>query len=292
MILNKLTYKTEQIEVEQGGGIAKYLAFYFFVDDKEIKNDEYNPADFDDILSSDFSDGGHVFLWHCGCGESECSALVANVKYLSEDVVEWRVCEYRCNSSEAEIYHFSKSEYEKTMAQIYNAACLEKAEIFAEANQTFFLKMEPDIFALFWNDDPSNWRWGFVYGDDESLAIPKSDLEKSKSENKNENNDEDDEIKIEFNSLKLSQWLSEYVNEVLIPCEGSEVSIEEINKTFDWKSFHKRGIRLAVAVKKLLPKNVVLKYSAPFEDRSGLFDDEIFIDDNEYYVQEVLEKLF
>lgn len=157
----------------------------------------------------------------------------------------------------------------------------------SKLNKTFFLKMEPDIFALFWNDNPDNWRWGFVYGDDESVSFPKSDLENIKNDEENK----DDEIEIEFNLPELSRWLSEYVNEVLIPCGGDEVSIEELNKTFDWKNFHKRGIRLAVEVKKVLPKNVVLKYSAPYEDRSGLLADEILIDDNAFYVQDVLEKL-
>lgn len=284
MSQNKLTFKTKRVEVEQGGGSAKYLAFYFFVDGEEIGKGEYNPADYDDISASDFSDNGTVFIQHCGCGERECSALVANVKYLPDDVVEWRIDEYRYSSSNAEIYHFAKEDYEKIAAQICNAARLEEAEIFAEANKTFFLKMEPDIFALFWNDNPDNWRWGFVYGDDESVSFPKSDLENAEND--------DDEIRIEFNSPELSRWLSEYVNEVLIPCEAGEVSVEELNKTFDWKSFHRRGIRLAVAVKKLLPKNVVLKYSAPFEDRSSLLTGEILIDDNAFYVQDILEKLF
>lgn len=105
MLLNKLTFKTERIEVEQGGGIAKYLAFYFFVDGKQIGSDEYNPADFDDILSSDDS---QIFLQHCGCGARECAALAANVKNLPNDVVEWWIDEYRFNSSNAEIYIYER----------------------------------------------------------------------------------------------------------------------------------------------------------------------------------------
>ena len=44
-------------------------------------------------------------------------------------------------------------------------------------------------------------------------------------------------------------------------------------------------------MKRLLPKDVVLKYSTPFEDRSGIFPNEVLIDDDEWYVKNVLEKI-
>ena len=70
-----------------------------------------------------------------------------------------------------------------------------------------------------------------------------------------------------------------------------EITLEEISKTFDWKSFHRQGIALAVEVKMLLPKSVVLKYSTPFEDGSGILPNEVLIDDAEWYVKNVLEKI-
>ena len=34
MKLSKLTFKTEHVDIEQGSGLGKYLAFYFSVDGK------------------------------------------------------------------------------------------------------------------------------------------------------------------------------------------------------------------------------------------------------------------
>lgn len=81
MNLNKLTFKTERIEVEQGGA-------------------------------------------------RECAALVANVQHLPDNVVEWRIDEYHFNSSNAEIYHFARSDYEKVLAEIYRTANLEQKKIY------------------------------------------------------------------------------------------------------------------------------------------------------------------
>ena len=50
-------------------------------------------------------------------------------------------------------------------------------------------------------------------------------------------------------------------------------------------------ILMRLNMKKLLPKDVVLKYSTPFEDRSGIFPNEVLIDDDEWYVKNVLEKI-
>ena len=75
----------------------------------------------------------------------------------------------------------------------------------------------------------------------------------------------------------LKEWLGKYVEEVLIPCETGKTTIDGINKTFDWKTFHEQGIKFAKEVKKLLPENIRLKYSAPFEDHSGIIKDDFFI---------------
>ena len=40
MKLSKLTFKTEHVDIEQGNGLGKYLAFYFYIDGKEIGKEE------------------------------------------------------------------------------------------------------------------------------------------------------------------------------------------------------------------------------------------------------------
>ncbi len=82
---------------------------------------------------------------------------------------------------------------------------------------------------------------------------------------------------INLNMPGLKDWLNKYVDEVLIPCETGNTTIDEINKTFDWKAFHEQGIKFATEVKKLLPSNIRLQYRAPFEDKSGIIKDDLFI---------------
>ena len=261
MKISKLTFKTESVDIDQGDGLGKYLAFYFYIDGKEIGKEEYNPADYDDILASDKE---MIFIQHCGCGSRGCSALVANVKSVSADVVEWSINEYRYEAG-AEIYYFDKAEYEKTMAQIYNAAYLEQAEL-TKNDKAFFLKMEPeDSLSLFWDEE------GICVGNAEHISL------------------KDDTYNLNF--AELQKWADRYMWQVLVPSESGKITLDEINKTFDWKSFHRQGIALAVEVKRLLPKKVVLKYSTPFEDRSAIFPNEVLIDDDEWYVKNVLEKI-
>ena len=69
------------------------------------------------------------------------------------------------------------------------------------------------------------------------------------------------------------------------------MSIEEINSTFDWRSFHKEGIRFAIEIKKLLPENIFLKYSIPYEDRSGLIKNDIVIKAEQKYIDLILNKI-
>ena len=145
MKISKLTFKTQRVDIDQDDGLGKYLAFYFYIDGKEIGKEEYNPADYDDILASDKD---MFFIQHCGSGSRGCSALVANVKSVSADVVEWSVNEYRYDAG-AEVYNFLKAEYEKTMAQVYNEAYLEGVEQNG-SRYSSILKMEPeDSLSLF-----------------------------------------------------------------------------------------------------------------------------------------------
>ena len=107
------------------------------------------------------------------------------------------------------------------------------------------IKMEPDANALFWDEEDT------CIGDAQSISL--------------ENGEE-----INLNIPGLQEWLMEYENQCLLPYESGKESIEELNKTFDWKSFHQRGLQFAAEVRKLLPPEFQLKYSAPFEDRSGI----------------------
>ena len=109
------------------------------------------------------------------------------------------------------------------------------------------IKMEPDAQNLFWNEK------GESIGNAESLLV-------------NEHYD------IKLNIEGLQEWLREYENQCLIPCESGTITLEELNKTFDWESFHKRGLAFAAQVKRYLPICVELIYYSPFEDRSGIID--------------------
>lgn len=260
MKVNKLSFKTKQVDLEQGDGLGKYLAFYFYVDGKQIGKDEYNPASFMDILNS-YS--YQIFVQHCGSGYTGASALVGKVIGL-DDLIEWKISEYH-NESDEEVYYFDKAEYEKIMAQVYNAAYLEEINAIAD-NKTLFLKMELDGGGLFWKQD------GTCIGNVETLTL-------------------DDSKDIKLNVDGLQQWANNYMCNVLVPSESGEITIEQINKTFNWKLFHRQGIELAVEVKELLPKNVFLKYVTPFEDESNLIPKEILIREDMWYVRNILEKL-
>lgn len=260
MKISKLSFKTRQIDLGQGDGLGKYLAFYFYVDGKQIGKNEYNPASFMDILNS-YS--YQIFIQHCGSGYTGASALVGKVIGL-DDLIEWKISEYH-NDSDEEVYYFDKAEYEKIMAQVYNAAYLEEINAIAD-NKTLFLKMELDGGGLFWKQD------GTCIGNVETLSL-------------------DDSKDIKLNVDGLQQWANNYMCNVLVPSESGEITIEQINKTFNWKLFHRQGIELAVEVKKLLPKNVFLKYVTPFEDESNLIPKEILIREDRWYVRNILEKL-
>ena len=109
------------------------------------------------------------------------------------------------------------------------------------------IKMEPDALNLFWDEE------GTAIGDTKSISV-----------------NDHYEVNLDINGLQ--EWLWEYENQCLIPCESGEMSLEELNKTFDWKSFHERGLAFAAQVKKLLPLYTELFYCSPFEDRSGIID--------------------
>ncbi len=85
------------------------------------------------------------------------------------------------------------------------------------------------------------------------------------------------QIDLNINIPGLKEWLNNYIDEVLIPCATDKISLEELNRTFDWKNFHKQGLALAKEIKKQLPSYITLKYRAPFEDRSKIIKDDIVV---------------
>ena len=87
---------------------------------------------------------------------------------------------------------------------------------------------------------------------------------------------ETEEIKLNI-SPALNDWLNKYIEKVLFPCAAGQISLDKLNKTFDWKTFHEQGIKFAKEIKKQLPENIILKYTAPFEDKSGIITKEINI---------------
>lgn len=113
--------------------------------------------------------------------------------------------------------------------------------------ETTAIKMEPDTLNLFWDEE------GTAIGNTEYISI-------------------NDHFEINLDIKGLQEWLWEYENQCLVPCESGEKTLEELNKSFDWKSFHERGLSFAAQVKKLLPLNTEMIYCSPFEDKSGIID--------------------
>jgi hypothetical protein len=122
--MNRLTFTTERVNLQQGDGLGNYLAFYFFIDGQKIESDEYNPADCCDVLDEEAENQKLFVLAHCGCGVWGCSSLVAWVKLLPENVVEWTVDDYRCSRNPRK-YYFDKPEYDSTIAEIKQIALKE-----------------------------------------------------------------------------------------------------------------------------------------------------------------------
>lgn len=124
--MNTLSYKTEYVDLEQGDGLGKYLAFYFFIDGNKIESSEYNPANCFDILDERASNQHLIVLAHCTCGAWECNSLVAKVNYLLSDIVEWIVDELRC-SNNPQKYFFTKNDYESVIKEVKQIASKEAA---------------------------------------------------------------------------------------------------------------------------------------------------------------------
>lgn len=87
----------------------------------------------------------------------------------------------------------------------------------------------------------------------------------------------DDSYMVIINVPGLSEWCYKYQEECLIPVETGQISIDDLNKTFDWKAFHAEGLRFAYEVRKQLSEDVELWYQAPYEDKSGLIPEKKLI---------------
>lgn len=114
------------------------------------------------------------------------------------------------------------------------------------------LIFEPDYYQLFY--DPEE---GYSYYDTIYLS-------------------ENEELRLDIKH-ELHDWLYKYIDKVLIPCAAEEITVEELNKTFDWKTFHEQGIKFAKEMKTLLPNYIRLQYRAPVEDQSGIIKDKFFV---------------
>ena len=123
-------------------------------------------------------------------------------------------------------------------------------------NKKIIRMSQEDSFSLFWDEE------GVCIGGAESLTL-------------HESPDDENGTTIELHIPALQEWLDEYMSKGLIPCESGTISIEELNKSFNWEKFHKRGTALALEVKKLLPPEVSLIYEPPFEDKSGTMNEEV-----------------
>lgn len=117
--ISTLSFSTKKFEGIEADTVIQYQAFYYLVDGKVIENpnDEYNPINCYDIVDQEASEQNIVILWHCGCGIWGCSSLVAYVKELQDNIVEWDIKEYR-GKDVLKKYYFRKDEYLKKMAEI------------------------------------------------------------------------------------------------------------------------------------------------------------------------------
>ena len=121
MMISRLSFETKRIEIVEGRGKERYLAFFYKVDGQTITDDEYNPANAYDVMDKEAAEKKLVVLLHCGCGFWECSAVVARVSETSEGLIQWTVSHYRLRDVISE-YFFKSEEYDKTMAEIQTIA--------------------------------------------------------------------------------------------------------------------------------------------------------------------------
>ncbi|MCR5621259.1 MAG: hypothetical protein K6G18_05325 [Treponema sp.] len=250
--MNTLSFVTERVDLEQGDGLGKYLAFFFLVDGRKIDSGEYNPADSHDILDDEARQQKLTILAHCDCGCWECNSLVAEERPVSEKVISWTVYDFR-SPQNPQSYYFDRKEYEKTIAAIRRMASEEIERTKQHLKTTITMRPE-DSFSLFW------WEDGTCCGGAENISLS------------------EDGPTIDLNIPGLQDWLNEYMWNCLAPCESGELTPEELLHVFDWKRFHQRGLSFATEVKKLLPATVELIYSVPYEDISGTLENgEVFI---------------
>lgn len=235
----------------------------FLEDFRHLYNEEYseitNPL-FKEFVEEHYSEESKKYV-----GESWYHDPIKNFLNSSPDPLEGDILEYHLSYKYNGFY----------IAEDFEDLLYEIKEKFFEINsydeidggafgnpyfnylETDAIQMAPDAFNVFSiiSDKVDN---GDVCGNEEFIKI--------------------NGLNIKLDIPDLQKWTSEYLCQVLVPCESGETTIEEINKTFDWKDFHERGLKLAYKVKELLPKNVKLRYASPFEDRSGIIGDEKWIE--------------
>ena len=123
MEINKLSFRTEEIDIDADYGICReqYLAFFFMIDGKPFSKDGYHPANAYDVVDEEASEDNIVIILHCSCGYWQCSSLVARVSETSDGIIEWTV-DMLNYEDDPHTYRFKKGEYEKTMSEVRKAA--------------------------------------------------------------------------------------------------------------------------------------------------------------------------
>lgn len=123
--MNKLSYKIEQVEFNDG--YHKYIdeGFYYVADGKKLEFADYNPAKYWMILEGEeeddpFEDKKMIPLNQCICGYWECDSFVASITEKENSVV-WQIHRLRYEEITA-TYEFDKEEYNLVMQEMRQAA--------------------------------------------------------------------------------------------------------------------------------------------------------------------------
>lgn len=129
--MNKLAYKIEQTEFDDGYKKYRGEGFFYTVDGKKLEYQNYNPAEYYEILESGneddpFEDKQMVILNCCTCGMWECDCMAAAVTEKPSTIL-WQIHKLR-DEKIIETYEFDKSEYLLAMQQIKRAALGKKGK--------------------------------------------------------------------------------------------------------------------------------------------------------------------
>lgn len=123
--MNKLSYKIEEVELDDGYEKIKREVFYYIVDGKKLEFRGYHPVTHWEIIETDliddhFENKEFVIVGCCTCGYWECDCVVAVVTE-KESSVQWQI-HRRWFDQIIATYEFDKEEYKLVMSQMQMAA--------------------------------------------------------------------------------------------------------------------------------------------------------------------------